>query len=307
MTTCVFSYYNLASGGSIANAGGASFETSAPLSNLLTPRLGQMAIQVGLPANAYFDVFIRGGSPTYSAMVGVIAILNHNIIVMEDQTDLDIQVTFSDGTTSSSLGELNPDNFLNISNADGTFQSHIIWVPTDPAFLTKRVESVRFFIGNLGYTVTGQIDPYTGQITSSPLSLGGIWIGPKFTPANGISIDGFAQSVADNSQVVRSIGGQVWAEPEVRQRTMKATFAGLLESEVYALAPTQCLQQLAAYCGSSRPLIAVPTTSTDMLMYTQAIYGYLSAPAAWNLVEKVDDNNVKTRLYSGGLEIVEAR
>ena len=101
----------------------------------------------------------------------------------------------------------------------------------------------------------------------------------------------------------------MWAEPEIRQRTGKVSFPGLLESEVYGTAPNQSLQQLAAYCGVSRPLIVLPTTSDEELMYTQGIYGYLSSPASWDLFEKTKDATTgqMVRLYTGALEVLEAR
>lgn len=307
MATSVIAYKNFASSGYIVNRVSA-WEVGAPMANMLTPRLGQKAIAATFDTMGV-DVFINGGSPTLSANVGVIAILNHNIISLDDPTNFTIEVYFTDNTLASLAGETDPAAFFNTVSMqqDGTFQSHFIWVPTGAEFLTKRAYKIEVAVSGYPLAICGTQNPYTDELTVEKLSIGGIWFGPAFKPENGISIDGFAQGIADRSQVVTSIGGQVWAEPEVRQRTAKVTFAGLYEREVYNRAPTQCLQQLAAYCGVSRPLLVIPTTSDDELVYTQAIYGYLSAPASWNLIEKVDDNDVKTRLYSGGLEIVEAR
>ena len=307
MTTCVISYYNMAAYGSIENNGGASFETEAPLSNLLTPRLGQKAIQVGESPNAEFIVYIKPGSPTYSAFANVFATLGHNIIESYDASDVIIEATFDDGSSVSSAGDLDAGNFVNAS-PDGAFQSHIVWAPTNTVFLTKRVVSVRFVIYNASLTMrTGSIDPYTGQITSAPLSIGGIWIGRKFAPRNGILLDGFKQSVVDNSQVVRSIGGQVWSEPEIRQRTAEISFGGLYENEVYDVAPSMSLQQMAAYCGISRPLLVIPTISSEQLAYAQTVYGYMPEPPSWGSFEKAGLDGVQTRVYQGSFNIVEAR
>jgi len=279
---------------------GTGWETSAPLSNLLTPRLGQKAIATAIGTRS-FTVDWSDGSPQVGARVDIIALLNHNIIELGPVT---LDVYDAEG------GTYIPSSFpisLFGYGVDGTFQSHLVWVMGNTGNDLNRNRVSKFVFGITAATTTGRKNPNTGVLVSEPLSIGAVWAGPKFSPENGISIDGFAQSIADNTQVVRSIGGQVWADPETRQRSMKATFPGLFEREVYGVAPTQCLIQLAAHCGISRPLIVVPVSSQDELVYTQAIYGYLSAPAAWNLIEKVDDNNVKTRLYSGGLEIVEAR
>lgn len=310
MSNVVISYVNFANSGSVANAGGAAFEASAPLSNVLTPRLGQKAIQASMPANMLFDVFIEPGSPTYSAKVGVIAILNHNILSMDDATDLEITAHFTDGTTESSLGEVDGDLIVRVVGSDGAFQNHIIWVPTAPAFNIKRVWKVTFYVSNIGFTVTGTKNSYTGEVTPENPSIGGVWIGPAFRPTNGISIEGFGQSIEDNSRVLRSIGGQVWTSPEVRQRACSIEFAGLLESEVYALSPEQSLLQLAAYCGVSRPIIAIPISSDEELMYLQGIYGYMPSTPKWQSVNKVldpDSPGAKVRLYTGSLEIIEAR
>jgi len=301
MATSVIGYINLANTISLSLG---TFEAAAPISNILTPRLGQKAIRAS--GDTLFSVYFSAGSPTFLADISMIAILGHNILSMDTIYDIDIRCIMEDGSQVISSGF--DANALGVNPSDGTFQSHLIWyIPnTSAEIASQRVEYVTVSIG-FSNVLCGTKNPYTGEVQSAPLEIGGIWVGPVFKPEHGISIDGFAQGIADRSQVVTSIGGQVWAEPEVRQRTAKVTFAGLFEREVYSRAPAQCLQQLAAHCGVSRPLLVIPTVSDDELMYTQAIYGYLSAPATWSLIEKVDDNNVKTRLYSGGLEIVEAR
>jgi len=287
--------------------GTATWEADAPLSNVLTPRLAQLAIRTGY-LGGNFELYVSNGSPTLSAKVGMIGILNHNIITIDDSTNIEVICYFTDGSIATLYA--GADFFQTVElQGDGTFQSHYFWVPTDPQFASKRVWKISFGFSSASLMVTGSKDPYTGEITQSPLQIGSIWAGPKFSPINGISIDGFSQSIQDSSQVIRSIGGQVWAEPEIRQRTGKVTFPGLLESEVYGTAPSQSLQQLAAYCGVSRPLIVLPTTSDEGLMYTQGIYGYLATPAAWNLIEKTKSavTGQMVRLYSGTLDIVEAR
>ena len=303
MATTVISYINLAT--SIANVSG-SFEADAPLSNILTPRLGQKAIR--LSGDTYFEVYFGSGSPTRLADISLIALLGHNILQIDGILNIDIRCAMEDGSQIISVG-FDPAS-LGVNPSDGTFQSHLIWyVPnTDATILQKKCEFVSVAI-TFADVICGTKNPYTGEIESAPLEIGGIWIGPVFKPEHGISISGFSSGIADNSQVVRSIGGQVWAEPEIRQRVMKVNFAGLTEDEVFALAPRQCLQQLSAHCGVSRPLIVIPTTSDDELMYTQGVYGYLSAPATWELQEKTKDASTgqMVRLYTGALEVLEAR
>lgn len=309
MTTSAIGYKNFADGGHVVNLV-SSWEADAPLTNILTPRLGQKAISASDIGYA-FEVYLNSGSPTLSATVGIIAILNHNIISLDDATNFNIDVYFTDNTLATLGGETDPASWFNTVSMqqDGTFQSHFIWVPTSPEFLTKKVYKIRVALSGYPLSICGSQNPYTNELTVENFSLGGIWFGPVFRPTNGISISGFGQGIIDQSQVVTSIGGQVWAEPEMRQRTGKVQFPGLLESEVYNKAPTQCLQQLAAWCGVSRPLIVVPTTSDEELTYTQGIYGYLSSPASWELFEKTKDATTgqMVRLYTGSLEITEAR
>lgn len=300
MSNCVLSYKNHAA---YAVAGTMTFDADYPVSNVITPRLGEKAVATGA---GNFEVYINQGSPTLAATIGVIAILNHNIISIDDPTNIEIIAYFTDGSAATIYPS---STFFQeyYTQQDGTFQSHMILVPTDTQFDTKRVWKVSFGFAAPSLVICGSKNPYTGVITQQQLSIGGIWIGPKFTPLINASIDGFAQSVEDNSQVVRTIGGHVWTSPEIRQRTATITFPGLFESEVYALAPAQSLQQLAAYCGVSRPLIVVPTVADEALMYAQGIYGYLSAPPSWNSYEKAALSGVMTRLYQGSIEILEAR
>lgn len=302
-STCAIGYHNWAFElECILYANFGTFETAAPLSNMLTPILGQKAIASSNGPTG-FTLDWSNGSPTVGARVDIIAVLNHNIL--EAPTIIGIGMYDADGGSYSPSGM--PVELFGFGN-DGTFQSHLIWVIGEnetPGLNRDRVYSVGFSVP--ADVVTGRKDPYTGAITHERLSMGAIWAGPSFSPRKGISIDGLEQSILDNSQVVRSIGGQVWSEPEIRQRTGKINFAGLYESEVFALAPNSSLQQLAAHCGLSRPMIAIPTTSSDDLIYTQGIYGYLTSPPTYSLFEKVDDDGTKTRLYKGSIEIVEAR
>lgn len=303
-STVAIGYYN-AAGFAQENVG--SFEAAAPLSNILTPRLGQKAIMTDFYAGGCgIRVYVSGASPSLFCKVGIISILNTNIVALSSPSDISITINTSDGDIYSSVLSDNPPTLIS-GFRDGTFQSHITWVPSFPGnpLASKTVEFISVFISNTA--TVGRLNPYTGEVTAEQLFIGAVWMGPSFSPRNGIAIGGFEQSIIDTSQVVRSIGGQVWAEPEVRQRAAKIRFAGLFEDEVYGIAPAQSLQQLAAYCGVSRPLIVIPTTSDDELMYAQGIYGYLSSPASWSLIERAREDGELKRLYDGSLEIVEAR
>lgn len=302
-STCAIGYHNWAFElECIAYSLFGSIEPSAPLSNLLTPILGQKAI-AATDGPTGFAVDWSNGSPTVGARVDIVALLNHNIL--EAPSNIGFGMYDADGGSFSPSGL--PIELFGFGT-DGSFQSHLVWVMganDTPGLNRDRVYYVGWSFP--ADTITGSKNPYTGEVTRERLSMGAVWAGPSFAPRRGIAIDGLNQSIADNSQVARSIGGQVWAEPETRQRRCKINFAGLYESEVFALAPNSSLQQLAAHCGLSRPMIAIPTTSSDELIYTQAVYGYAASPPTYSLIEKADDYGSKVRFYDAEIEIIEAR
>lgn len=308
MPNAVLSYVNFAfrQEAVVADIVG-DWEASAPPSNVLTPQLGMAAIASGTLGHA-FNVFISGDSPTQTAEVGLVGILGTNIVGVDDATDVSIDMYDDDNNVYTAY--LSDAFFQAAEVGDGVFQSHIFWVVANdlPDAVGKRIVYIRFGVG--ANAVTGTKDPYTGVITRQPLKIGGVWFGPAFTPTNGISIERFGQSVEDNSRVLRSIGGQVWTSPEVRQRASSIEFPGLYEDEVYASAPAQSLQQLAMYCGISRPLVVIPIANNDELTFLQGIYGYMPSTPKWHSVNKVIDPDApqsKVRLYTGSLEIIEAR
>lgn len=308
MSNVVISYINHAfrSDAEVSDIVG-SWEANAPPSNVLTTRLGQKAIASGYAGHS-FRVYVSSNSPTETAEIGVVGILGTNILGVDDPTDISVDLFDDDNNVYTAY--LNSDFFQSAEVGDGIFQSHIFFVvSTDlPLAVGKRIVNVRF--GFSANVITGTKDPYTGVTSQSPLQIGGVWFGPAFKPANGIGIEGFGQSVEDNSKVLRSIGGQVWTSPEIRQRACSVEFAGLFESEVYAAAPEQSLQQLAMFCGISRPLIVLPISNDKDFTYLQGIYGYMPSTPKWQSVNKVldpDSPGAKVRLYTGSLEIIEAR
>lgn len=315
MTTAILSYRNFCfdSEASIANDTG-TFQSGAPLSNLLTPRLGQLAIASNIASINTFNVTFRPGSPSVGVPVRIIGLLNHNVITVADG----FPPTFNMGIYDISgkvYYNASPDAMIFSNGADGSFQNHAFFViPADAQDMSVLElgpldlnQIAQMYVGVGNTVVCGTRDPYTGDITPARFQAGAVWAGPIFQPTNGISLEGFGQALIDNSRVVRSIGGQVWTTPEIRQRMCSVEFPGLLESEVYGLAPDQSLQQLATYCGVSRPLVVIPTSSDDELVYSQGIYGYCPSPPKWNSIEKTGVAGVKTRVYTGSLELIEAR
>ena len=292
-----------------------TFAAANPLSNLLTSRLGELAIASTAGAVNTFEVTLIEGSPTTGVPVRVVAILNHNIISFPPNFPNPFNVSVTDVAGRSYGPDMTAADILNIGH-DGSFQNHLILIlpeapyPNipDPGNLPVNMSEIyKVNVGIGADVVCGIRDPYTGEETIQPFSAGGIWAGPIFQPENGIAVNIFSQGVIDPSRVARSVGGQVWSSPEERVRKGSIGFAGLFEREVYALAPTQSLQQLAAHCGTSRPILVIPVSSDTELMYFQAIYGYADSVPKWSTTDKVIDAGALVRLYTGTLDLTEAK
>ena len=315
MPSAVFSYRNfcLDPEATITNTTG-SFRSDAPVTNLMTPRLADVAIAATSPPGNLFEVVFRPGSPSVGVPVRLVALLNHNIVSFPDNFPSPFNMTIYDVNGKVYYNET-PEGLIRSVGADGSFQNHAFFlIPADATDLSgldlgpldlSRI--AQFSVGLSAEVVCGTMHPYTGQVDVQPFQAGGLWAGPIFQPINGISLDGFSQSAADNSRVMRSIGAQVWATPETRQRTASIEFSKLYESEVYRLLPETSLQQMAAYCGISRPMIMLPISSDDDLVYLAGIYGYAASPPKWVSTEKSPLNGVRERLYTASLDLVEAR
>jgi hypothetical protein len=293
--------------GTIATVVG-SFEAGAPVTNMLTPRTGELAIATAPNIAVGFDVDWGGSdSPLVGRPVDIIALLNHNILELPTAGAFNIDILDADGGGYSPAGFPTPALFV---ASDGTFQSHLFWIlPEGTLGSLDRTKVVKITVGIGSGAICGTRDAYTGVVTEAPFQAGGIWAGPIWTPEYGTKFESFSQSVSEIARGARSIGGQFYPNPEPRFRKGQIEFALLSEPEVYSTDVSQpSLQQLAAWCARSRPLIVIPVQGDADLIYTQGIYGYLEGDPTWTLRDSAHTRTAaqKGRVYTGGLSIAEA-
>jgi hypothetical protein len=283
-----------------------SFETGAPLSNVLTPRTSELAISVSPPAPAGFTVdFIGNDKPFPGRPVRLVSVLNHNILSLAFSSDIFLQLGDEDGNFYTSPGL--PATATLVQASD--FQAHLHWLLPDslPFIDIDRITQVSFGVG-VG-AVCGRRDTFTGEITEAPFQCGGIWAGPIWRPEFGARFDAFQQGIAENARGARSIGGQFYPNPEPRFRRGSLEFTLLPEPEVYSVNVSQpSLQQLAGWCARSRPLIVLPTDSNADLAYAQGLYGHLDNDPSWQLLDSASSEAAdgKGRCYRAVLALSEA-
>lgn len=279
-----------------------AWEPQAPMTNMQKPQTSIKAIRTDLDPVMQIDCPWSGGRP-----VGCVGLVNHNIISIPNAND----ITFVLRDTSMNVALIHPPTQI-IPSAE--FQSHLIFPVTQAMAPGVNLTSIDFCSVLLeGDIVTGIMDPYTGTVTAEPLSIGVLWAGPKWEPRNGLRFDAFGQGTIEVPRRVESIGGQVYAMPQQRRRTLAAEFTLLGEDEVYtkrALRKTTLptLQQLSAWCVVSRPLIVLPIAADDELAYAQGIYGYLDQPMSWALVTRSNTGADvgPERQYRAQLQMTEA-
>lgn len=304
MSNAILSWRNWCAEYGTATEVSGSFETNAPLSNLLTPRTGELAIATTAGVPHRFNVTWSSGSPeTAGRPVGIVALLNHNIVELTGGGAVVLEMYDADG-------HIYQNNTLPLTNANSGFQSHLFIITDDyvAPFDINRVVTIEILVDDTA--ICGTKDPYTGVITPAPFQAGGLWAGPAWRPDNGVRFDGWGQGITEQRRMVRSIGGQVYASPEARARRMSMEFSLLHEREVYSadLVNQPSLQQMAAWCGVSRPLIALPIITDAELIYMQGIYGYLDGDSSWALRDAAYDPvaDEKGRSYSAALTVTEA-
>ena len=279
------------------------FLDSAQLSNLRTPQQLKVAkrSETGETVIQYeFEVNV--GRP-----VGVIALLNHNIVDPGDTNNIQIEVTDASG------------EFITANMTDIVFNSgygsqilpSLYLFPQDVlgGFSSEIVNRIVITISS-GVTC-GTIDPYTDDITPEPFQAGVLWAGPAWRPVNGIKFAALQQGITENARGVYSIGGQFYPQPQPRQRLSSFEFGGLLEDEVYSTwVNYPSLQQMASWCARSRPLIVIPQNDDDELVYAMGVYGYLTQDPTWThqdgFMTSTKEGSNNKRMYQAGLQMREA-
>lgn len=309
-TNAVFSWHNwIYEGGTSFNALGA-FEAEAPLTNLELPQLGKLAISTDVTTNQWiYTLGGLGASATHYRPVHVVALLNTNIVNLEE----------AGGTFPTGLGLQLTDNLGNVDLIDvppvvvpsesNDFQSHLIYfVPTsglngDPnkcRFLTVTVSQVP----GQGCEC-GTIDPWTGEYTQAPFQAGAVWAGPIWRPPNGVRFRSWTQSVLEERRGPTSLGRQRYPSVEPKQRSGQLELL-LPESATLGLDPVLgSAQQLASWCGVSRPLLCIPTDKSADLIYASGLYGYLDEPVAWTHVDNATEDSKVKRYHAATLQMTE--
>lgn len=279
-----------------------SFEPEAPASNMLTPQTGVRAIaQAGA---AGIGVQFAGGqdSPPIGRPVHMIALLNHNIIDMPTAGSFTIDIACAGGGGYAPAGFPRPELFM---VSDGQFQSHMLWITPENNPITgyDRDEVIGFGVGIGANLVCGKVDPITGEVTPEPFTCGGIWAGPVWQPDRGLRHASFTSGIVEARRGATSIGGQYYPLPQARRRRLSADFTLTAESETFRLPESGLgLQQMAAWCGTSRPVICIPDITDPALIYTQGVYGYFDSDSSWSHF----DTSGRERQYRGSLAITEA-
>ena len=266
---------------------------------MLTPQTEQVAIASSSIWGIQVEFAGGNDSPQIARPVHVVALLNHNIV---DPSGLTIDIMCPDGGGYAPAGFPKPELF---KTGDGQFQSHLFWITPDdiPAAGYFRDRVVRILVGGPGLLGCGKIDPITGEYTPDPVNCGGIWAGPVWRPDRGIRFGSFTSGITEARRGATSLGGQYYPLPQARRRRLSGDFTLTAESETFRLPESGFgLQQMAAWCSTSRPVICIPEISDPSLIYTQGIYGYFDSDSSWSHF----DTSAKERQYRGSFSITEA-
>jgi len=105
----------------------------------------------------------------------------------------------------------------------------------------------------------------------SQLQAGRVFLGPKWTPTWNQGF-GWSMLARDDSQLVKSFGGQVYAEERPQQRVIEFTLGFMDEAEMYGNAFA-----LARSNGIVRDVLAVNDTSGASYRSDQSVWGLCTA------------------------------
>lgn len=300
MSNTVFAWRNWCSEVGQISVTTGSVYPETPISNLLTPQTMRLAISQGSVLGYTVQFAGHDDSPPVGYPVDIIALLNHNIVGPLSPGNFEIALWDAHGQVYQPAAFPAPELFR---VSDGQFQSHLFWmVPRGNPFIAfdwDRVVSIA--VGSSA--PTGKINPITGEFTAEPFAHGGIWAGPVWRPDRGIRFGSFTSGITEARRGASSLGGQYYPLPQARRRRLSGDFTLTAESETFRLPESGFgLQQMAAWCATSRPVICIPDVSDPELVYTQGIYGYFDNDISWSHF----DTSAKERQYRGSFSITEA-
>lgn len=300
MSRSFFSWRDWCESGSISVVSG-SFESDAPASNLLneTPGILAIADAPGQIIHLSSTFLGHGDDSPWGGPVGLVCLINHNIVDVTD--DGDIRFVLYDKDNGSAIYDISSGIII---NQRGTFQSHLLFpVPSNDEIDLTQVNRIDLTIQ--ASVLTGSVDQYTGQITEAPFRAGCFRAGPIWRPERGLRFASPQFGITEVRRGVTSIGGQYYPQPQVRQRTLQSEFTLMTEPEVFS-AQNPGLQQMAAWCGTSRPLVVVPDDIDNDLVLAQGVYGYLQNDMSWSHFDSTGKPGGKVREYRSSFSIKEA-
>lgn len=287
--------------------GYATWEPGAPAENMLTPRPGQVAIHDGTTTSEIIwrvDIGADGSSSnSVGRPVGVVALINFNAVLDPGDAALFVcRLIDADGGESTCNASA-----VSLNGSESSISSAVFLVADDATGSAdlSRIVSVQFEADSA--ITFGSRDAWTGAIEESALRTGTVVAGPVWRPKRGIRLVGHAPGATDVSQVVRSIGGTVWASPQTRLRRIGGEFALLSEAEVEAQPPLCGLRQMAEHCGISRPVLIIPSDADAQRMHQQVVFGYFAEDLTWSAIDKAEDDAGREIQFRCQFTIVEGK
>lgn len=285
-----------------------SFEGEAPMDALQTPQLGDLAISTDVLTNQWTYIFDAGVSDSYRP-VHVVGILNTNIVQLEESSSGAVFPTGLGLQLTDHLGNVDIIDVpaLVVPSAANDFQSHLFYfVPTSGLNGDRdKCRILTLYVNQTEGCLCGTIDPWTGECTQEPFQAGAIWAGPIWRPPNGVRFRSLVQSVIEERRGPASLGRQRYPSVEAKQRSEQLELL-LPESAAVGLDPAVgSVQQLASWCGVSRPLLCIPTDTSADLIYASGLYGYLDEPVAWTHVDQSNADGSLKRYHAATLQVTE--
>ena len=298
MSNSAFAYRNwLGMSGATISAGSGQFEDGAPIENALTPQLGQVAIATAPNINISISADVDS-SPSEYRKASVIALLNHNIATSFAPEPV-VYATITVRTISGNIPiEIRP----GMLGPPGPFQRHLFLFLDD--FAEMDIYGIDIDVPDT--TVCGRRSAESGLLVSGPFEIGGVWMSRMFRPRRGLSFGSVQQGVIEIPRGARSIGGQNYTLPMPKQRTLAGSITLTPDSETQAYIVDPTLQDMAAWCGTSRQVIAMTDITSTVLLQAQSVVGYFDNPLSWNHQTNTRENGNSAHEYSGSFSVTEA-
>jgi len=108
--------------------------------------------------------------------------------------------------------------------------------------------------------------------------IGRIFLGTHYETAEQPDYAGYGETVEDNTQLVKSVGGQTYADAQASYRVIKVDFSDTPQAQSAALAA------LIAYVGRSKSFFVQIDTSAplDEILYVKLSHAFARKVSAWD-------------------------